>query len=353
MPDVIRVAMVPDYREGNPYQDLLARALRTLGVEVTFPSVGRPRELADIRADILHIHWLPFWFPRNTWKVPRRIREFFRALERMRARGVRVVHTLHNEMDHETLYRPLWVRWVEKRARSTLYARVDGFVFHCGEALWRVPGATSRPAVVYPHPDLAPAYPEGVEKEEARRQLGLPVGMRLLLAIGQIRPYKRLDRWVEVVQGVPGMGLVIAGTCRLPGGCESLRRENVFLHPRALSPEEVSRFLSAADGVLIPQSRMLTSGVAALGMSFGKLLIAPRVGCNPEALNPDAVVWVHPGRPEEERRALEVFVRMGEEELVERGKRGQVWVRRWTFEAFALHHRDLYRRVMGSPGLGT
>lgn len=343
----IRVAMVPDYREGNPYQHLLAQALQENDVEVTFPPVGRPRDLLQVKGDILHIHWFPFWFPPETWKVPRRIREFFRVLDRLRTRGVRVVYTVHNERDHESVVRPFWVRWTEGRGRKAFYARVDGFVFHCGDVLWKVPEAMDRPSVVYPHPDLSPAYPERVDKIEARKRLGYAEGERILLVFGQIRPYKNLDRWARALESAPSLRLVIAGECRLPGGCDPLRRPGVDLVDRRLSDEEVTIYLSAADGVLIPQFRMLTSGVVSLAMGFGKPLIVPRVGCNPEVVPQDAGIRVDPGDPRGPERVLAAFSRLDHSALERMGERGRVWIRRWTFRRFAEFHRRLYEEVLG------
>ena len=72
----MRVAMLPDWRQGNPYQALLAEALAPLGVEAVFPAGyrrGMPLSRALLprpRPDLLHLHW-PTPYLRSGRTVPR------------------------------------------------------------------------------------------------------------------------------------------------------------------------------------------------------------------------------------------------------------------------------------------
>src|SRR4051794_12466166 len=65
----MRVLFAPDWRNGVPYQDLLAKALERLNVQVSFLS-GYRRVLPLARlmptvcdCDILHMHWPEAYFP--------------------------------------------------------------------------------------------------------------------------------------------------------------------------------------------------------------------------------------------------------------------------------------------------
>ena len=53
----------------------------------------------------------------------------------------------------------------------------------------------------------------------------------------------------------------------------------VKLHLKTIPSEEVQLYFNAADCLVLSHSRGLNSGVAVLGMSFGKTVVGPRIGC--------------------------------------------------------------------------
>ncbi len=57
---------------------------------------------------------------------------------------------------------------------------------------------------------------------------------------------------------------------------------------------EVQRYMNAADVVVLPYRRIMTSGAAVLAMSFGKACIAPRAGCISDMLDESGAVFFDP-----------------------------------------------------------
>jgi beta-1,4-mannosyltransferase len=67
-------------------------------------------------------------------------------------------------------------------------------------------------------------------------------------------------------------------------------------------------FLRAADAVVLPYRDVLTSGSAILAMTFGLPVVAPRIGCLPEALDGCSILY-DPDRPPGLRAALDEALR--------------------------------------------
>ena len=62
------VLFAPDWRQGVPYQQLLANALTTAGVQVSFLShykrlLPLTRLLRERSTDLLHLHWPEAYYP--------------------------------------------------------------------------------------------------------------------------------------------------------------------------------------------------------------------------------------------------------------------------------------------------
>ncbi|WP_128923103.1 glycosyltransferase family 2 protein [Bradyrhizobium guangxiense] len=66
----MRVLFAPDYRAGNPYQQMLADALRDHGIQTEFLSDYRRllplwRGVKDFDCDLLHLHWPEKYYQRR------------------------------------------------------------------------------------------------------------------------------------------------------------------------------------------------------------------------------------------------------------------------------------------------
>jgi glycosyltransferase involved in cell wall biosynthesis len=107
-----------------------------------------------------------------------------------------------------------------------------------------------------------------------------------------IRPYKGLLELVESFQKLQlsDAKLVIAGKDRDQQLTADIRKKiegdsNIQLECRYIPDDELQKYMAAADFVVLPYRDILTSGGIIAGMSYGKAIIAPRIGCIPEVLN--------------------------------------------------------------------
>src|SRR5687768_87040 len=101
----MEVLFAPDWRQGVPYQRLLADALIATGVHVDFLSHYKrvfplTRLMRQQHADLLHLHWPEAYYPpkRDHWDFFRRAR-FIPDLA-LATRQTPFVFTAHNLAEH-------------------------------------------------------------------------------------------------------------------------------------------------------------------------------------------------------------------------------------------------------------
>ena len=295
---------MPDYRHDNPYQLLLATALERQGVDIVFPS-GYRRMLPIFRAcrdhspvDVLHLHWSePFskgktWFRRAFYWTKLLMDLWF-----VRLSGIRVIWTLHNLMPHECSYPQL-----EKYFRQRLLRGMSHVIVHGRQSYQDVIAVLSCPAdkvTVVHHGNYQGFYPLATLEMRCESRGSLPVDHRVFMFFGIMRPYKGIERllraWHELQP--ENASLWLAGPCSDPVYEAELRSiaanmPNVRFECGFVPKDHVSRLFAGADVVVLPFQRVQTAGSVILALSFGKPVIAPRIGEVPETVgDADALLY--------------------------------------------------------------
>ncbi len=276
------VLFAPDWRQGVPYQRLLAEALAAIGVRVSFVShykrvLPLTRLLRRQPADLLHLHWPEAYYPRkrDMWDGFRRAR--FIADLALATRRLPFVFTAHNLAEHN-------IRDAFAHANYAAAYRRARLVFaHSAAAaaeLGRIYGLSAEKIRIIPHGDLSVVMPPPLPQAEARARLGLPAGP-VCLMFGAVEPYKGQE---EVIahwrQARPDAYLVIAGKPQTPDYREVIRHAaeglpKVVLHLDWLADTELALFLCAADVALFNYRTIFTSGAATLARSWGLPVLIP------------------------------------------------------------------------------
>ncbi len=276
------VLFAPDWRNGVPYQRLLAEALVAAGVHVDFLSQYKrvlplSRLLRQQPADLLHLHWPEAYYPQKNdrWDFFRRAR--FRTDLALATRHTPFVFTAHNLAEHNHRHAFAQANYAAAYRRARL-------VFAHSEAaraqLVSAYGLSAEKIRVIPHGDLSVVMPPPSPQAEARAQLGLPDGPMCLM-FGAVEPYKGqeevLAHWREAR---PDALLVIAGKPQTPEYGGTIRRAaqglpNVVLRLEWLDDSQLALFLSAADVALFNYRTIFTSGAATLARSWGLPLLLP------------------------------------------------------------------------------
>jgi glycosyltransferase involved in cell wall biosynthesis len=283
--------MFPDWRGGNPYQRLLAEALRPLGVDAAFAQGyrrGLPfsrQVLARPRPDVLHLHWpTPYLRSDRTALRAAYCVRVLGDLALVQKAGIAVVWTVHNLVTHDTPT-PRLERWFSGR----LARLADRLIVHstaAAEAVVSELGALPGKVAVIPHGPLAPAYGPSPPRAAARAALGLAPDVPIALFFGMIRPYKGvpnlLRAWTALGPRRGGALLLIAGEATDPNHAAEVEQlaaqtPGVRLALRRIGDDEIPTLMAAADLIVLPFEKSLTSGTVRLAQDYGLPFVVSRV----------------------------------------------------------------------------
>jgi glycosyltransferase involved in cell wall biosynthesis len=283
--------MLPDWRESNPYQQLLADGIEQAGAEVEFSStykrvlpIFRDWQSAGRGADVYHLHWLENYV--RFEDLPRRVvytAKLLLDLHLLKSKGVKLVWTIHNLLPHEVRY-PSFERWMCRQ----IAALADGLIVHSAsarDAVAQTYGLDPSRLTIIPHGHYRECYGTMPSKSEARTRIGLPFD-KVLLFFGFARPYKGLEDLISAWKrrnktvGDGSAGLVIAGGVINPDYRETIADlvgddDSIWTHLNRIPDEQIPEFYAAADAVALPFRRILTSGSLLLALGFGKPILGP------------------------------------------------------------------------------
>ena len=298
------IGFAPDYRQGNPFQEMLYSRRRSHGVAAfptdvaTFATDGILSRFRD-RERILHLHWTTPVMTYATTEAEAMVRmeSVLRAIDAFKAEGGHFVWTIHNVLPHDTPYADLEAHLSQELAYRADLVHVMCAATHqeTGE-LYRLPAGRT---VVIPHSNYNGVYPDAADRDLARARLGVQPDDVALLVLGAVRRYKGMDRLLEAfdraVRREPRLVLIVAGKTD-PSEELAEIEEALAAHPRVMAnlneilPEDLQYLYKASDAAVIPHRRVLNSGALLLAYTFGVPVVAPRVGCLAELLEKRASI---------------------------------------------------------------
>jgi len=295
------VAFFPTLKSmsGNPYWLMLAAELTKKGIflEYNTPAYFNSSWLRKNHNQIkvLHLHYIQQFYSesRLTSKI-KLIGLFAFNMFLARALGYRTVFTLHN-LEPTYPRAPAWLDYLGHWIAANFSERV---IVHCDEARRLLANRYGRRRSIFfvNHPNFIDFYTNTIANESAKKRLDLPVDSIVFLFFGGIRPNKGIEILIQAFQKLQyeNIHLVIGGNETRPGPyAQSLvdlasNDKRISLHIKYIPDEEIQIFMNAADIVVLPFAKILTSSTANLAMSFARPLIVPRMGCLPELIEPDS-----------------------------------------------------------------
>lgn len=268
----------PGSRE-NPYQRLLYAALRAGGIEIVSPpwrfgACGRQRDL-----DWFHVHW-PGWLTGARSAIARRRKErrVLAVLARLRARGTRILWTMHNRLPHDA---PDLAGALAFRRELVTLCDLVHVHFPAATAVLRDEFAYDGAVVEVPHGSYGEFYGPPMARDDARQRLRISPDETIFLCAGRLRPYKNLEWLIEAFhqERRPGQRLLLYGRVGPASYAAELHRRvapcpAIELVPRGIADADMAVHLSAADVFVLPARHLFTSGTAMLALTYGLPLVA-------------------------------------------------------------------------------
>lgn len=356
---LLQVLMMPDFRADNPYQSLLAEALRQQNIKVEFgiyylrffPLLRTILKQQGNSIAILHLHWVEYYLQANR-KLAKRLvcLLFLLDILLIRVMGIKIVWTVHNQVSHNSQFPQLEI-WV----RSHLSRWTDYLIFQTQSGLELVKRDHSinmKKAVIIPHGNYRKVYGSSIDSQSARQELGLPITGRVYLNLGYLKPYKGLEKllsiWQKHSDRFPEDILLIAGkpvhkAYALELTQQATQQNNVKLKLEFIEDHQIPVFFSAADLVIFPFEKILTSGSLILAMSYNKPIIAPKLGGIAETLGTAGQLLYDPKDPEGLLRALQQSTEIDLHGLSEQVK---TECDRLDWEKIAIETAQVYQGVL-------
>lgn len=283
------VHFAPNYK-GNPYQRMLYAGLPGIharAVPVKDITEHLVAEAASGNPGLFHLHWTnPILQPAETESEARtRLDAFTRAVESFTAAGGTLIWTIHNVLPHDADFVDLEVELAETILRHA--ARVHLLSAQTIDQAASLYAIDPTKAVVIELSSYYGVYPNTVSRSEARATLGIAPTDKALLVAGYIRPYKGIDRMLEVFDDLlaedPTLRLLIAGRPLDAEGVADLEAR-CAAHPRVVSKfaripdDELQLWYGAADVAVLPYTNILNSAAFRLATSLGVPAVGPRMG---------------------------------------------------------------------------
>ena len=355
----MKIAVYP--RDPNPYQGLLHGAIRRQdpSIRMTYLLARVPRPIAALLFPvsalthrlggyrIVHVHWPAFSLPRRLPFSRRLSLLWFRfCIGTIRLLRYRLIWTVHNVVPHEHETSD------DVAAARRIALTADAKIVHASQTLDQMAGLglDTTGVSVIPHGNYLGAYPAFERPSQSRARLSIEAEEFMVLFFGNIRPYKGVNSLLEafLAADLERGRLVVAGECldrrsflAIPGADDP----RVSLHLDVVPDDRVATYYQAADVVCLPFASVTSSGSVILALSFGKPIIAPRLG----ALTglPETVGWFYePTHQGGLQRSLEAAA----QSRVERERRGRAalaFAGTLSWERIAADTIEVYQAALG------
>lgn len=309
------VMFFPDWSKRNPYQKLLYASLaKNFGVRVKgYKEQLLCTELLQKNRDkfsCIHLHWLNVFMD---YSRDDGADEFIAKLEQAKSLGYKIIYTAHNIVSHDSQFKER-----ERTFRRRAIQYFDYVLVHGEFAKQRLVNEVDVDPFkvsIVPHGTYEGYYPNYVNQKIARDRFEIKDDEFVFLFFGNIKGYKGVAQLLESYEKVSQlhgkMRLIIAGRifeeetgARIE---EFVKNDSsIIFHSGFIEESDAQYYFNAADIVVLPYKRILTSGAALLSFSYHKPVIAPRSGLIPDLIQSKKQGYLFDSYEEMERIMLEV-----------------------------------------------
>ncbi len=301
-------------------------------------------------ARVAHIHWLDWHLhlrvPGRAYLSGLLIRLAMKWLKILR---YRIVWTVHDLLPHEPQTQD------DIGVLHLMVDSADGLIVHTNTVISSLNdlGLFNQNTIVIPQGNYIGHFGPSPSKLSARHSLGISNDKRVVLFFGMIRPYKGIPELLEAWPDFSHRGvLLIAGPCdhrflqSMIERCAAID-SSILPHIRFIPNGEVASYFEASDAVCLPFRRITNSSSAVTAMSYGKPIIAPRLGSLKEL--PDQVGYFYEDGSELHlTAALQAFFDATELDLKNKSTAASIYAQGFSWTSIAEQTFAVYETVLRS-----
>lgn len=310
--------------------------------------------LLSSKVRLLHLHWIFFigFDEKNQFrflfKLCRFIIDFFISRYLLK---VKIIWTIHNLYNHKSYY-----PHTERLVRKFLLKSIDAIICHCNQAkkiIHKEFGIRQEKIYIIPHGNYLNCYKNIISREKARDILGFKKKDFIFLHFGRIRRYKGIDTLIKSFQSLTlnnHIKVLIIGKALEDQYKKELinlskDNKNIFLQFEFINDDKIQTYMNASDIIVSPYRSILTSGEVILAMSFGKPVIAPRLGCIIDVLNENGSFLYDPNEKKGLIKALELAI-SSKDRLIEMGKYNLKLVKDLDWRRISMITKEVYEKFL-------
>lgn len=276
----------------NPYQYLMIAGLNSSDNIKAFNGV-HDRFLGIIKTQIkykpnyIHFDWIQSYYIRKKhWMSLMLLPVFILQVLYVRyLTKTKIVWTLHNIMPHNIGHLSFnrWVRHFFARQCNWIRVFSEDSIVRATQEL----KINKEKFIVVPEGDYTSVYPNTISQQEARSELNLAHGSKVLLSLGYIKPYKGIEKLINEFSNIETVDvqLIIAGQImdqvyfdNLEKRIINLNDNRIHLEGVFIPVEKLQIYYNATDVVVLPFDKVENSGSAIMAMGFKKPIVAPKMG---------------------------------------------------------------------------
>lgn len=283
----MRILAFPYYTD-NPYLDMLYADAVARGATV-IPATdvaGAVDAMAQVGpGDVIHLHWTtPICQPfADHASAKSAMHAFTRGVRRAKAKGARFIWTVHNVRPHEMPHARLearLTRWILRHADDILV--LSAGTHAAVSAHFQIP---ARKCTLIAHSSYLGLYPDVIDRDSARRRLGIIGDGPVVGFLGEQRGYKGIPDLIAAFRVLrnthPEAILLLAGRVRDQDRADILRavaeQPGIVFSGDRVPVDDVQVWLRAADVMAFPYLTTLNSGSMFLAATFGRPCVLPAV----------------------------------------------------------------------------
>jgi beta-1,4-mannosyltransferase len=285
----IQIIQFTNNNPTNPYYTMLGDYLTSKGTDFKYcTQIQEIKDFINDQSTIIHLHQLsPYYHSKNRNETQIKARILLDQLKDFKIQGAKLVFTMHNPLPHNRIYRD-----IDENVNNEMYSMADAIIVHGQYAKdFLIKDQNEIKAIhVVIHPSYKEYYGTKWDKENARKELGLPIDAVIYGNIGNIKPYKGLEFIIEAFikfsdqEKDKNIHLFLAGAANDKDYFESLKKiteetDNISVINSKLSDYELNKYISALDYSVFAFKDIWASGSVVLSISYEIPVIVPEIGC--------------------------------------------------------------------------